>query len=71
MHGELKVKKEFYISLESFEFRSESSVFRARYISAPVLTEEDVDILFFRRFDFTGLRKAILASMRSFFDSLY
>jgi hypothetical protein len=58
--------KEFDILLESFDFRTESSVFRAPYISAPVLTEKDVDILFFRLFNFTGLKKAILSSMRFF-----
>jgi hypothetical protein len=61
------VYEEFYISLESSDLRSEASVFRARHISAPVLTEEDVDISFFRRFNFRGLTKAIFTSLRSFF----
>jgi hypothetical protein len=49
-----------------FGFRREWSVFRERYFEF-VLKEEDVDILFFRLFLTTSLKKTILTSFRLVF----
>jgi hypothetical protein len=52
-----RLGKDFYISLESFDFGSESRLFRVPYILAPALVEEEVVISFFWRFHCRGLRK--------------
>ena len=42
LYAASRMSEEFYISLESFDFRTEPSFFRARYISAPVLTKSSI-----------------------------
>jgi hypothetical protein len=67
-----RLGNDFYISFESVDFRSESSVSKVPYISAPVLTEEEF-VSFFRRLHCRGLRKTTRQFWlnRAFFTILF